>query len=413
MPELTNTYNLKAVIQETGLNPETLRAWERRYGIPKPKRTPGGHRLYSQRDIQQLKWLLARQESGLSISRAVELWRRLEASGQDPLRAGGAASTAASPASTLNEMRQTWIRACLDYDEHEAEQVLAQAFAIASPEIVCIELLQKGLVEIGEQWYQGRASVQQEHFATSLAMRRLHALSAAVPTPFRSGRILAACPPGELHEFGLLLSAYLLRRSGWEVVYLGANVPLYLLEITIQVAHPVLALACAQTLPSAATLQEMAALLSRQNVPLAYGGRIFNHVPALQNQIQGYFLGEDIVKTPLAVDKIVNDPAPLPEPNPLPQQYRQLKASYREKQPLIEAAVNERMKDKNISPVHLDIANQAIGDHLDAALSFGDVGILDYSTGWLQGLLENRSLPEELLEDYMRCFSEAVRIPGR
>jgi DNA-binding transcriptional MerR regulator len=71
----TPTFNLKAVIQETGLKPDTLRAWERRYGLPSPKRTPGGHRLYSGRDIDMLKWLIARQEEGLSISRAVELWR--------------------------------------------------------------------------------------------------------------------------------------------------------------------------------------------------------------------------------------------------------------------------------------------------------------------------------------------------
>ena len=73
------TFNLKAVVQETGLKPDTLRAWERRYGLPVPQRTDSGHRLYS------LKWLIARQDEGMSISRAVELWRRLEADESDPL----------------------------------------------------------------------------------------------------------------------------------------------------------------------------------------------------------------------------------------------------------------------------------------------------------------------------------------
>ena len=67
--------------------PDTLRAWERRYGLPQPKRTAGGHRLYSQRDIDTLKWLVARQNEGMSISRAVELWNRLKEEGQDPLHA--------------------------------------------------------------------------------------------------------------------------------------------------------------------------------------------------------------------------------------------------------------------------------------------------------------------------------------
>ena len=80
------TFNLKVVIRETGLKPDTLRAWERRYGLPDPQRTDGGHRLYSRRDIEMLKWLMARQDEGVSISRAVNLWQSLEGEGKDPLQ---------------------------------------------------------------------------------------------------------------------------------------------------------------------------------------------------------------------------------------------------------------------------------------------------------------------------------------
>ncbi len=66
-------YNLKAVVQETGIKPDTLRAWERRYGLPEPQRTASGHRLYTDRDVATLKWLVARQDDGLTISRAVAL----------------------------------------------------------------------------------------------------------------------------------------------------------------------------------------------------------------------------------------------------------------------------------------------------------------------------------------------------
>jgi DNA-binding transcriptional MerR regulator len=83
---LVPTYNLKVVLKETGLKADTLRAWERRYGLPEPKRSSGGHRLFSQRDIETLKWLMARQEEGLSISRAVDLWRSMEEQDQDPLQ---------------------------------------------------------------------------------------------------------------------------------------------------------------------------------------------------------------------------------------------------------------------------------------------------------------------------------------
>ena len=65
-------FNLKAVVRQTGIKPDTLRAWQRRYGLPSPRRSAGGHRLYSQRDIDTIQWLAARQQEGLSIKRAVE-----------------------------------------------------------------------------------------------------------------------------------------------------------------------------------------------------------------------------------------------------------------------------------------------------------------------------------------------------
>ena len=164
--DLTPTYNLKAVVHETGLKPDTLRAWERRYGIPEPDRTGGGHRLYSQHDINTLKWLLARQDEGLSISRAVALWQSLQGEGQDPLHVYPLPHVVESPAypvidtgGAIVELRRAWIAACLAFDERRAEAVLNQAFSYYAPETVCFELLQKALVEIGQGWYEGHVSV--------------------------------------------------------------------------------------------------------------------------------------------------------------------------------------------------------------------------------------------------------------
>jgi DNA-binding transcriptional MerR regulator len=66
---------LKAVIHETGPTPATLRAWERRYELLKPQHSPGGHRLYTKDESEMLRWLVARQAEGLSISHAIEIWK--------------------------------------------------------------------------------------------------------------------------------------------------------------------------------------------------------------------------------------------------------------------------------------------------------------------------------------------------
>ena len=232
-PSKAPTYNLKVVMKETGIKADTLRAWERRYGLPEPERTPGGHRLYSQYDTETIKWLQARQAEGLRINRAVDLWRSMQDSGQDPLlvlpleeiKPPVVASELVS-GETLNEMRENWIAACMVFDEPSAENILAQAFARYPLETVCLEILRKGLSEIGNRWYAGESTVQQEHFASSLAIRRLDALLAAAPAPTRKGRILIGCPPSENHIFSPLQLTLFLRQRGYDVVYLGANVPL-------------------------------------------------------------------------------------------------------------------------------------------------------------------------------------------
>lgn len=179
MPQSTvdPSYNLSYVIRVTGLKADTIRTWERRYGLPTPKRTPGGHRLYSQRDIAILQWLTARLDEGMRISAAVALWRELSEQGQDPLATGQETRTVPStPPAPLDHVRAAWLRACLAFEEAGAEQTLNQAFALHDVETVCLQVLAQGLHEIGELWYRDQITVQQEHFATELAVRRLHAL---------------------------------------------------------------------------------------------------------------------------------------------------------------------------------------------------------------------------------------------
>ncbi len=232
-PSSAPAYNLKVVMRETGIKADTLRAWERRYGLPVPERTAGGHRLYSQFDIETIKWLQARQAEGMRINRAVDLWRSMQESGQEPLLALSivdvetpVATAGLISGQTLDEMKENWIAACMAFDELSADNILAQAFARYPLETVCLEILRKGLSEIGNLWYAGASTVQQEHFASSLAIRKLHALLAAAPAPTRKDRILIGCPPGEDHIFSPLMLTLFLRYRGYDVVYLGANVPI-------------------------------------------------------------------------------------------------------------------------------------------------------------------------------------------
>ncbi len=197
----------------------------------------------------------------------------MESNGQDPLQSEDQLpQPVLSSGVIVDELRERWIEACMQFNEGSAENSLAQAFSLYSPETVCSQILQKGLQNIGKRWYDRESTIQQEHFATALAMRKLYNLAAVTISPIHAGRILAACPPGEEHEFGLLLITVLLRRRGWEVIYLGANVPLIRLEATLQATTPYLVISLAETLPSAAALLEMGEFLVVHKVHMAYGG---------------------------------------------------------------------------------------------------------------------------------------------
>ena len=393
-----------------------MRAWERRYNLPTPQRSAGGHRLYSQRDVDTIHWLIARQHEGLSISRAVELWQQIESQGRDPLetpaptaRTPFSAPVPATSGETLDALRGDWVGACLAFDEARAEQILAQAFALYAPETIVTELLQKALSDIGEGWYKGRVTVQQEHFCSALAVRRLEALVMASAPPTRPGRILAACPPGEEHVFGLLLLTFLLRRRGWEVVYLGANVPAERLETTVAAISPHLVILAAQQLHSAATLLDLARLLQGSGTPLAYGGLVFNRLPALRDRMPGHFLGQRLDLAPQTAESLLTAPRPLPPVATAAELYSQARDHFRQRESLIQAHLVQAREPAGIAPQHLALAQRELARNIGAALALGDMDLIGSDLDWLKGLLGNRGLPTGLLRDVLMAYHQAAR----
>ncbi|MEZ4515788.1 MAG: MerR family transcriptional regulator [Chloroflexota bacterium] len=411
------TYNLKAVVQETGLKPDTLRAWERRYGIPEPDRTSGGHRLYSQQDINTLKWLLKRQQEGLSISRAVKLWHRIIEEGQDPFETMPLVQSAEPPTTypsiasgdALVELRQSWIDACLDFDERRAERVLGQAFAYFSPEMVCFELLQEALVEIGNKWYEGTVTVQQEHFASALALRRMDTLLSATPPPSRPERILVGCPPGDNHTFGPLLLTFLLRRRGWDVVYLGADIPLDQLQATIEQTQPDLVIFAGQLLESAAGLLDIALFLANQKIPLAYGGYIFNQVPELRSRFPGHFLGARINQLPHLVEHLLINKPVTPAYEPISQEYQAAYTYFLKQHGLLESQVWQALGSTLLLQTDISQINRYMSSNVASALKLGDMNYMKANLRWIQGLITNHDMPAASLHHYLESYYQAAQ----
>ena len=418
----TPMYNLKAVVQETGLKPDTLRAWERRYGLPEPQRTDSGHRLYSQNDINMLKWLIARQAEGMSISRAVELWRSVQQAPFAPHQNSSATLTSAAAVTPeltspigqsdrLKEFHDAWVESCMNFDEQKAEYVITQAFALFPVEIVCLELIQRSLATIGEGWYKGAVTVQQEHFASALAMRRLEALLSATPAPTRAGRILVGCPPEEVHTFAPLLLSLLLRRKGWDILFLGANIPMQNMILTMQTAKPALVILTAQQLYTAASLYEMAQLLAPARISLAFGGKIFSELQDLQHRIPGHYLGDQMAFVTHNVEQLMTISRPQIVTNPVTPEYSKALSWFRASQSRIEAEVWRVMGLTDMPHEHLGKANVSFSRNIVAALTLGNINYIGSSLPWIKGLLSNHyQMPTHLVDNYLNAYLNAIEL---
>ena len=410
----TPTFNLGVVIQETGINADTLRAWERRYGLPQPARTEGRHRLYSQRDIDTIKWLSTRQAEGMSISKAVNLWRTLESEGNDPLlEMPSPLSVPRMPppvevavGAKIEELRQDWIEACLDFNETTAEYIASHAFALFPTETVLFEIFFAGLSTIGEAWYQRRATVQQEHFSSALVTRRLNALIATAPPPIHRQSIIVGCPPEEDHTLSALLITYLLRSRGWHVVYLGANVPLQNFRETVDNVKPALVVLVAQMLPAASNLKDVATALAEAGIPIAFGGKIFKRSDKLTMQIPGFYLGNNLRNVLPVLEHLLTSAASLPISGKDDRQSDALQ-HYVEKRALIEERLVARL-GTHMPSEYLQIANQHVAQDIMAALNFGDMSYLGSELNWISGLLENAQLSDDMLSDYLGAYYQVA-----
>jgi MerR family transcriptional regulator, light-induced transcriptional regulator len=235
--------------RRTGVPTELLRAWERRYGLVAPTRTPAGYRLYSSGDVRRVGRMRELLASGLS---AAEAARATLAEPESETTAGVEPALAAAS-----------LRAAVErLDDADAHLAFDRLLADFSLDTVLEGVLLPLLHELGEGWARGEVSVAQEHFASNLVRGRVLALARGWDRG--SGpRAVLACPPGERHDLGLLIFGLALREHGWRITFLGADTPLDTIGETVrQLAPAALVLAVTDPAlldPVAAELHELAA----------------------------------------------------------------------------------------------------------------------------------------------------------
>lgn len=200
------------VSKRVGVSPEVLRAWERRYGLLQPTRSPGGLRLYSSADVDRVRLMRRHIDDGLAPAEAAAL-----ATGGGVVPADGDRSTLATVGAQLRE--------ALDrFDEPQAQAAFDRLVGTATVNTLLSDVVLPYLQELGARWERGEASVAQEHFASGLLRGRLLGMARGWGRGLGPLAVLA-CLPGEQHELGLISFGLALHEHGWRIVYLGADAP--------------------------------------------------------------------------------------------------------------------------------------------------------------------------------------------
>lgn len=210
-------YPVKAVTRLTGLTPETLRAWERRYGAVSPRRDDAGRRLYSSDDVDRLRAYKRLVDAGHSISRVVAM----EDGERDRLLSE---SSRRPPADDLETLRKEILKAAFEYDAAALESRLGLAMATVAADRVVDEIIGPVLVAVGRAWQFGEMDIAQERLVSSVVRSRILAVLGHAPD--LEPAILLATPTGERHELGLLMFAFRAASRLLPLRYLGPDLPL-------------------------------------------------------------------------------------------------------------------------------------------------------------------------------------------
>lgn len=210
-------YRINIVAQKTGVSAATLRAWERRYGIPVPRRTESSYRLYSEEDIDLIQRLRALCDGGMSSGEAAKVvLAELEQPAAPVLHDG---------VDPYTQVHAEIIEAVEGFDPDALEFAVNRALTLGSASVIGERVIVPVMSKIGELWHAGQITVAQEHLASSLLETTARKLIGLMQPGPGSRRMLLGCFAEDEHVLPLYGAALHLTQAGFRIVMLGARTP--------------------------------------------------------------------------------------------------------------------------------------------------------------------------------------------
>ena len=222
-------HGIKTVAIQTGLTQFIIRAWEKRYDVVTPLRTETNRRLYSDADISRLMLLRLATEAGHSIGRIAKLpteeLRRLLETGNTIVQTSTAAKEDVSQETALRSYIAACIAAIKQFHGQTLESTLFKASVAFSQPVFLEKLVAPLMWEIGEQWKAGTLRIAHEHLASAVIRTLLGNIYQGLDISAAMPNLVIATPRGQLHEIGALIAGTTAASQGWQVTYLGPNLP--------------------------------------------------------------------------------------------------------------------------------------------------------------------------------------------
>ncbi|WP_148255245.1 MerR family transcriptional regulator [Aidingimonas lacisalsi] len=216
-------YPIREVSRLTGVNSVTLRAWERRYGLIQPQRTPKGHRLYARDDIERIEQILQWLNRGVPVSQVRELLDQPQA-----------VETPEPAAGDWPSQRQQLIAALEAYDLSRLDSLFNQCMALY-PLATCLNELFKPIVEtLEEHWSEQLGATLQQRtlesfLRTRVGTRLYHANLINQGATLMIGRL-----PDDQSNLWELLIALAASQAGYRVQLYDAALPINELPLAVE-----------------------------------------------------------------------------------------------------------------------------------------------------------------------------------
>lgn len=248
-------YSIKDLEHLSGIKAHTLRIWEQRYEILKPKRTDSNIRYYDDYDLKLILNISLLNENGYKISKIAEM---------SPAEMHKEVVALTENTYKYPEQIQALTLSMIDLDEDRFDKVISTNILHFGFEKTMLNIVFPFLSRTGFLWQTGTINPAQEHFITFLIRQKLIvAIDGVVGHKHeKAKKFLLYLPEGEMHETTLLFSNYLIRSRKHKVIYLGQNLPFEDVKVAHRIYNPDYVIVVATTAPGQSEIQQYIDLLS-------------------------------------------------------------------------------------------------------------------------------------------------------